>query len=361
MLFLIFLLIFSSKVEATDFSIRCTENKCDSFSENIFYQGQNLYPGFSDSKNIIVYNDSEQNCSLFFSLSELKENLLSSKINLSIKSETDIFYTGSLEDININTTYPLGKISPKSIKKFTWDFFLPQDTDNQFQQQNSTHQLSFSFKCDQNQDTSCNDKAPEKIISNLQAISTDDSVTLFWDEVDDIYTYHLISFSENPSADTFSSSNIGPKGTSQYTINNLFSGTTYYFKIMIGNGCSIGQFSKIISIKTKEDYLPESSSLPAGFSHNQVLGTQDVDYFPIKEISESSTCLFVFPFVFILSFFINLFFLKNHTLIALSSAIALVTDYYLSRYSCKSTNYIFITPLFSFLLPLIISIKRAQK
>ena len=45
MLFLIFLLIFSSKVEATDFSIRCAENKCDSFSENIFYQGQNLYPG----------------------------------------------------------------------------------------------------------------------------------------------------------------------------------------------------------------------------------------------------------------------------------------------------------------------------
>lgn len=362
MLFLIFLLLFTSKVEASDFSIRCTDNKCDNFSDNVFYQAKNLYPGFSDSKKIIVYNDSEQICSLFFSLNKPTDSLLSSAINLSIKSEPDLFYAGSLKDINNSATYPLGKIFPKSMKNFSWNFFIPQDIDNQFQQLDSTSKLSFDFKCDQNQETACLDKAPEKTITNLYATATNNSVTLTWDEVDDIYTYHLISFSENPLADTFSSSNIGPKGTNQYTINNLFSGTTYYFKIMIGNGCSAGKFSQIISIKTKDDYLPQSSLLPVGFSYNQVLGSQALDYFPKKELSESQSCLSVFPFVFLLSLFINLFFLKNHSLIALSSAIAFVTDYYLSKYSCQtSTKYIFITPLFSFLLPLFISIKRTQK
>jgi len=119
--------------------------------------------------------------------------------------------------------------------------------------------------------TVCNDTAPSSAPINFKAIAGQNSVTLSWSKPSTTFTYYLIAFSEDASAQKYGNPNIGGPDTLSYTVNQLSAGTKYYFKIRTGNGCTPGPFSTIVSATPSGQVLTDL--VPEGFQEN-VLGAQ---------------------------------------------------------------------------------------
>ena len=90
----------------------------------------------------------------------------------------------------------------------------------------------------------CDDNSPTGKPVLISAISSGDtSVTLTWTEAQDPFTHYLLAFGRTDTEVEYGSPNIGPKGTTTYTVNNLVKGVKYYFKIRPVNGCRTGDYS----------------------------------------------------------------------------------------------------------------------
>lgn len=89
----------------------------------------------------------------------------------------------------------------------------------------------------------CSDAAPAGAPKLLSATSGVNSVTLTWSPAPDPVTYYLVAYGRSPGIWEYGNPNIGGRDTTSYTINNLSGGTTYYFVVRAGNGCTPGPFS----------------------------------------------------------------------------------------------------------------------
>ena len=86
--------------------------------------------------------------------------------------------------------------------------------------------------------------APPVLVS---AISQDRSVTLVWIEAQDPVTYYLVRYGTSRQDFAYGNPNIGPRGTSSFTVGELQNGVKYYFQVMAGNGCKPGEFSNTLN------------------------------------------------------------------------------------------------------------------
>jgi hypothetical protein len=66
----------------------------------------------------------------------------------------------------------------------------------------------------------------------------------------------VMSFSTNPNAEGYGATvTLGSQGVQRYTINKLSPLKRYYFKVRGQNGCSVGDWSNILSAKTSGSTL----------------------------------------------------------------------------------------------------------
>jgi hypothetical protein len=95
----------------------------------------------------------------------------------------------------------------------------------------------------------CGDTAPDAP-TLVSAVSTGaHSIKLTWTEPSNTLTYYLLVFGQKSGSYEYGSPNIGAKGTTSYTVGNLATGTTYYFKVEAVNGCKPGTYSNELSAK----------------------------------------------------------------------------------------------------------------
>lgn len=94
---------------------------------------------------------------------------------------------------------------------------------------------------------SCKNERPLTPPVLLSAQAKDRSVVLTWQEASDPVTHYLVAYSRNELDVEFGNPNVGPKGTTTYTVNELTNGVKYYFKVRGENGCKPGKFSNKLS------------------------------------------------------------------------------------------------------------------
>lgn len=359
-----------------DITITCSSNSCEKSHDLPFFNELNIAPGYTNSQTLKVINNRPDSCNLHFQLkspSPLSE--LSRVQTLSLISGQDIWYAGSLSNLYDGETHQLGNIDGNQYKDYLWTFSLNQSAGNEFQLQDNNFDIDLNFTCDsvsptptltQSVDTSsstqstiqCNDEAPLELPQNLRAISGQNTVTLFWEEPTDTFTYYLIAYSDNPDAATYGNPNVGGKGTNSYTINNLSAGTLYYFKIRTGNGCAPGTFSNIISA-TPGGQVIENPPPATAFQPN-ILGIQDTIPNTTGSV-EGVSCTNLFPFAFLLALLVNLIINPYRFVTLFVSILSFAFDYYLSKSTCQKYPYFYIFNLFSFLIPLLLSFNSRQK
>lgn len=132
----------------------------------------------------------------------------------------------------------------------------------------------------------CNDPAPAGFPTITRIIPGINNATIYWEENSSPMTYYLIAFGTRSGEYVYGNPNIGGPGTKSYTVNNLSSDKTYYFKIRSGNGCSPGAFSNEVSVKPLGNVLANTNP-PTGFEEN-VLGVDTTQVSPVSDINQSA-------------------------------------------------------------------------
>lgn len=354
-IFIIFFLFPSSVFASKDITITCSNSTCAKSTESLFFSENNIFPGYIKSQNIRVINNRSDSCYLNFNLKTtlISDYSLSLVQMLSLSSDDKVWYSGTINNLLDNNNHELGYIDSNQYKDFRWTFSLDKALGNEYQKLNNSFNLNLNFTCHENSNSSdllCHDISPIKSPQNLKVIAKQNSVTLFWNEPDDNYTYYLISYSTNESASSYGNPNIS-KGTNSYTIDNLSGNTTYFFKIRTGNGCAPGPFSNIVSVTFGGQALSKTF-VPTGF-YPDVLGDQ-ASTFP------ESTCISIFPFAFSLAFLINIILHRYRFFTFFISLLSFVFDYYLSNFTCTKHPHFYFLNAVSFLLPLIFSFKTLR-
>lgn len=375
-IFLVILLfLFSTPVLAgNNLTINCSSNSCDKVENLPFFSETNIYPSYLTTQTLTVNNNRQSKCLLNFkAVNPLQSNFnFLNSLQLSVVADQNLWYSGTFLDLFSDNIHSLGEINSQSNKIYNFTASLSSQAGNEFQNLNTNFSLNFNFTCDDenitqstnssSNDTSvsnlCHDISPIKSPQNLRAVAGQNSVTLFWDETDDNFTYYLIAYSTNENASNFGNPNIGSKGTKSYTINNLSANTPYYFKIRTGNGCAPGPFSSIVSATPKGQILTDSN-LPPGFLPN-VLGAQTTEN-DIENNLSKNTCVNIFPFAFFLALLVNLILFRYHLFTFFVSLLSFAFDYYLSNFTCTKHPYFYLANLISFLLPLLISFRKREK
>jgi hypothetical protein len=279
------------------------------------------------------------------------------------------WYSSNFSYLFNSDLHSLGEINSQSNKIYTLTASLSPELGNELQNLSANFSLNFNFTCDDEPnsstssstaastpDTVCHDNSPSQIPQNLKAVAGQNSVTLTWDEPTDNFTYYLIAYSTNDTADTYGNPNVGSKGTKSYTVKDLSAGTKYYFKIRTGNGCAPGPFSTIVSATPGGQVL--TNTTPAGFQPN-VLGVQTTGN--TAPLGATSTCTPVIPFAFALALLVNLILNRFRLFTFFVSSLSLIFDYFINRYTCVKHPYFYLANLVSFLLPLLISFRKNKK
>lgn len=95
----------------------------------------------------------------------------------------------------------------------------------------------------------CEKQAPLEAPNLYQVSKSSTSATLYFVEPSSEFTGYTISYGLDAAAASYSISfNQGRLGgATSYTINDLYQGSTYYFKVRANNGCAAGPWSANIS------------------------------------------------------------------------------------------------------------------
>ena len=93
----------------------------------------------------------------------------------------------------------------------------------------------------------CTDPRPNSAPILTKAVAGEDSVALTWTEAADPVTYYLVAYGRSETEIEYGNPNVGPKGTTTYTVGALAKGVKYYFKVRAVNGCKPGKFSNKLS------------------------------------------------------------------------------------------------------------------
>lgn len=119
----------------------------------------------------------------------------------------------------------------------------------------------------------CKDRAPASAPILTSAKAGDRSVTLTWIEAQEPVNAYLLAYSTFEHAVQFGDPNVGGKGTTSYTVNELANGVKYYFKVRGIHGCKAGKFSnKITAVPGKPKVAKTVTTGPNLSIYKQVLG-----------------------------------------------------------------------------------------
>jgi hypothetical protein len=107
----------------------------------------------------------------------------------------------------------------------------------------------------------CRDTAPRSIPRLTSAVSNRaGEVTLIWVKAADPVSRYVLAYGTTSKNYIYGNQNIGPQGTTTYTVGGLNTGTTYYFAVQAVNGCTSGNLSNELStIASGSNFVPSST------------------------------------------------------------------------------------------------------
>lgn len=122
---------------------------------------------------------------------------------------------------------------------------------------------------------SCKEQRPGSAPILLSATPKDHSVELTWTEAIDPVTYYLVAYGTSPTSIEYGYPDVGGKGTTSFTVNQLANGLKYYFWVRAGNGCKPGKFSNKLSAipGTQGVSTTSAKKMPNLSIYKPVLGT----------------------------------------------------------------------------------------
>lgn len=95
--------------------------------------------------------------------------------------------------------------------------------------------------------SSCSDQTPGTPVITSAVASGSNQIILTWTDASDPVSSYFLSYGVATGQYIYGNPNVGPQGTTSYTVGNLATGTTYYLALKAVNGCAPGSYSNEIS------------------------------------------------------------------------------------------------------------------
>lgn len=321
---LLFFIIFIPQVMAADINISCNATACTPASNPaLFPDSEVWYPGKTLTKTINLNNISGD---------PITVNLTNSNNSTTGDLDSVIQFTITRVSTSVNlfddiiknyygTSIALPTLVNGTNEDYSFTAVMSPEAGNEYQNKNTGFDLALNFTVGSpptptptsspptdgggggtvaGAATVCNDTKPGSAPTLLSAIGGTNSVTLNWSEAKDPVSYYLVAYGVSPSNSTYGNPNVGPKGTTSYTVSGLSGGVTYCFIVRAGNGCTPGDFSNQICTTPGGGFVAgpapgftegvlgeatkaaELTSTPSGQTQGEVAG--------IKSIKNCSSC-----------------------------------------------------------------------
>lgn len=252
------------------------------FSEPMFSSETVWYPGLEITKTLVVKNKGNSNKTVAIdAINTNQTGNMDSVLFFKVSQGGDI-YGGSplktLRDFWGDNQVNLSTVEGDNHFN-TYNVSVKMDNvDNAYQGKQASFDLIVGFvgsgdniTTTSTNQTTCNDNKPGSQPVITSAIPGINSVTLYWTQAADPVSYYLVAYGTTPGIPGYGNPNVGGRGASSYIVNGLSGGSTYYFKVRAGNGCSPGDFSSEVMA------IPLGATVTgpaAGFSPG-VLGVQE--------------------------------------------------------------------------------------
>jgi len=211
----------------------------------------------------------------------------------------------SLQDVYNAGSFSLGNVSSGATRTFLWTATMNSEAGNDYQAGSTTFDLSAVMQCGSapapsSSPTSgggtvagestqyvCSDAKPGSAPVLSVGGAGPNSVTLVWTSAASPVSYYLVAYGTTSAADQYGNPNVGDSSATSYTVDALSGNTTYYFKVRAGNGCTPGDFSNIVSVRTGPGGAVEGAA--TGFVQGVLGVSTDTEKEKQGELGEAST------------------------------------------------------------------------
>ena len=310
----LFLIVTTTTAYAADLDVDCNgSGSCTtSTSSPLFDPSTIWYPGRVVTKTINLKNSDSVTHDLAIQASRVSTiNILEDVLQVSIfpTGGGPVIWSGSMAEFYAQEKIILGVFVPGTNLNYFIAISMDNSAGNEYQNITTIFDLIAGFWATGSGGGSgggtvlgagvssapCSDPAPGSAPTLVSAISGANSVTLNWTAATNPVSYYLVAYGTSPGVYTYGNPNVGGSGTTSYTVNNLSGGTTYYFVVRAGNGCTPGPFSNELSATPgggivigpatgfTEGVLGDSTSIestPAG----EVIGEETVEPIIAKSV-----------------------------------------------------------------------------
>lgn len=231
----------------------------------------------------------------------LKNNLANDHITLTSTADTGLIINGGTIGADNHTAATDGDgkvnftVSSKNPSPGTNTFTVTDTSDNPPVTLGSVR-ITFTASA-LAPNTSCTDGTPNGAPMLKSAVSNGSGqIKLTWTEVGDPVSYYLVAYGTESKKYIYGNPNVGGKGTTSYTINDLANGKTYYFVVRAGNGCAPGSFSNELSAVAggviQTNPIPTQSLKPSTepvIEKNQSTESGTIEITPTPQATETPT------------------------------------------------------------------------
>jgi hypothetical protein len=186
-------------------------------------------------------------------------------MNISIVGGTTVIWSGSVDEFYGQDKIGMGIFAPDANLDYDFTVLMSSGANDDYQGEETVFDLTLGFWGELSSTptptstsesgggdaggevlgtgvsaSTCNDTAPTSVPTITNITPGTNSATLNWSPAGDPVSYYLIAYGTSPEQYLYGA-NVGM--TTSYTVNNLSGGTTYYFVVRAGNGCTPGTFS----------------------------------------------------------------------------------------------------------------------
>ncbi|MCL5784253.1 MAG: fibronectin type III domain-containing protein [Patescibacteria group bacterium] len=305
---------FPALARAADLNIDCNSSDCTKTGlEPIFSTALDgvWHPGRIITKTINLKNSGADTSEMAIKGTRVGEaGALEQVMNVSLSApEGPVIWAGSLADFYAQDVIRMGVFEPGKDLDYNFTVGMDYGAGNDYQNLQATMDLSVGFWTEPpssptpspastsngngSRDVlgagvsapSCNDAKPATPNLLSAVVTGPNQVTLNWSKADGSVSYYLVAYGLESGKMLYGNPNVGGADTTSYTVNDLSGGTTYYFKVRAGNGCTPGELSNELSATPGGQAV---TGTPAGFLPG-VLGVTNEEAVPSSEPESSQS------------------------------------------------------------------------
>lgn len=254
------LLMIPLRAEAADLTIDCPSSessKCALLGANPLFAASDgvWYPGRTLTKSVRVKNSGANGKNISFQArrSSNADGVFEQAFLISVTplGSNTITFGGNLTNLYDKDRISFGAFDSNQTKEFMFQVKMDTNAGNDTKNKESKFSATIGFWEESKTTLPCADPAPSAP-TLVSVTGSENQATLVWLPAAGGVTYYAVYYGTSPGSSSLLNPNVGGSSTVSYAAQGL-TNTTYYFRVLAGNGCAQSPFSNERALSLGEE------------------------------------------------------------------------------------------------------------